>query len=34
MQDADIFLRLGASLAIGLLVGIERGWKARGAEDH
>lgn len=34
MQDADIFLRLGASLAIGLLVGIERGWKTRGAEDH
>lgn len=34
MQDADVFLRLGASLAIGLLVGIERGWKARGAEDH
>lgn len=34
MSDTDLFLRLGASLAIGLLVGIERGWKARGAEDH
>lgn len=34
MPDTDLFLRLGASLAIGLLVGIERGWKARGAEDH
>lgn len=34
MSDTDLFLRLGASLAIGLLVGIERGWKARGLEDH
>ena len=28
--DADvIFQRLGLALAIGLLVGLERGWKAR-----
>ncbi len=34
MPDFDIFSRLAAALAIGLLVGIERGWKSRGAEDH
>ena len=29
-SDADvIFQRLGLALAIGLLVGLERGWKAR-----
>lgn len=27
--ETDLFLRLGVSLALGLLVGIERGWHAR-----
>lgn len=34
MLDTDVFLRLAASLAIGLLVGMERGWTTRGAEEH
>ena len=34
MSELDVFSRLAAALAIGLLVGIERGWKARGVEDH
>lgn len=34
MQELDVFSRLAAAFAIGLLVGIERGWKARGVEDH
>lgn len=34
MPELDIFSRLAAAFAIGLLVGIERGWKARGVEDH
>ena len=29
-----MFSRLGVALAIGLMVGIERGWQARDAEDH
>ena len=29
----DLFLRLGLALAIGFLVGLERGWKER-AEDE
>lgn len=34
MPELDIFSRLAAALAIGLLVGIERGWKTRSVEDH
>jgi uncharacterized membrane protein (DUF4010 family) len=34
MQELDVFSRLAAALAIGLLVGIERGWKTREVEDH
>lgn len=34
MPEIDVFSRLAAALAIGLLVGIERGWKARDVEDH
>ena len=34
MPEIDLFTRLGVALAIGLMVGIERGWKARGVEDH
>lgn len=33
-SDVDaIFQRLGLALAIGLLVGLERGWKAREAAE-
>ncbi|MBC2836530.1 MgtC/SapB family protein [Paragemmobacter straminiformis] len=34
MPELDVFSRLAAALAIGLLVGIERGWKTREVEDH
>jgi len=34
MPELDVFSRLAAALAIGLLVGIERGWKAREVVDH
>lgn len=34
MQDLDIFFRLAVALAIGLMVGIERGWKTRDEEDN
>lgn len=34
MPEIDIFSRLAAAFAIGLLVGIERGWKARDVEEH
>ncbi|MEH6773875.1 MAG: DUF4010 domain-containing protein [Cereibacter changlensis] len=34
MPDLDIFSRLAVALAIGLMVGIERGWKARDAGDN
>lgn len=29
MADPDLFSRLGAALAIGLLVGLDRGWQSR-----
>lgn len=34
MLEIDLFSRLAVALAIGLMVGIERGWKAREVEDH
>lgn len=34
MEQTEILSRLGVSLAIGLLVGLERGWSQRGQEDH
>lgn len=34
MPELDLFSRLAVALAIGLMVGIERGWKAREVEDH
>ncbi len=34
MPELDLFSRLMVALAIGLMVGIERGWWARGVEDH
>ena len=33
MPEIDLFSRLAVALAIGLMVGIERGWKSRDAED-
>ena len=34
MAQTEILSRLGVSLAIGLLVGLERGWRQRSEEDH
>ncbi|HWM46762.1 MAG TPA: MgtC/SapB family protein [Xanthobacteraceae bacterium] len=34
MNQDDILTRLAVSLAIGLLVGLERGWRTRDEEDH
>ena len=34
MDVLDLFQRLGLALAIGFLIGVERGWKSRGAEDE
>lgn len=34
MEQSELFSRLGVALAIGLLVGLERGWSKRGEEDH
>ncbi len=34
MSNLDLFWRLGVALAIGLMVGIERGWRARDVEDN
>lgn len=33
MDQFDLFLRLGAALAIGLLIGLERGWRTRSEAD-
>ncbi len=33
MEQLDILTRLGIALAIGLLVGLERGWRLRGEAD-
>jgi uncharacterized membrane protein (DUF4010 family) len=32
--DITLLLHLGVALAIGLLVGLERGWRSRDLEDH
>ncbi|HTN60879.1 MAG TPA: MgtC/SapB family protein [Devosia sp.] len=34
MEQSELFSRLGVALAIGLLVGLERGWSKRDAPDH
>jgi uncharacterized membrane protein (DUF4010 family) len=34
MDQNEILKRLAVSLAIGLLVGLERGWRTRDEEDH
>lgn len=33
MQDLELFQRLGLALAIGMLMGVERGWQARESLD-
>jgi len=33
LPTADLLLRIGSALAVGLLVGIERGWQLRGERD-
>jgi uncharacterized membrane protein (DUF4010 family) len=34
MEDLDLFQRLGLATAIGFVVGVERGWRHRFAEDE
>ena len=34
MDQEELFRRLAVSLAIGLLVGLERGWQTREESDH
>jgi uncharacterized membrane protein (DUF4010 family) len=34
MDQEDLFRRLGVALAIGLLIGLERGWQTREESDH
>lgn len=34
MDGLDLLSRLGVALAIGVLIGLERGWKLRGEEEH
>ncbi|NGX94741.1 MAG: MgtC/SapB family protein [Candidatus Afipia apatlaquensis] len=34
MDQSQILSRLTISLAIGLLVGLERGWRTRDEQDH
>ncbi|WP_026379240.1 MgtC/SapB family protein [Afifella pfennigii] len=34
MSEMELLLRLTAALAIGVLIGLERGWKTRRAEDQ
>ena len=33
MPSTDLLLQIGSALAVGLLVGVERGWKLRGAQE-
>lgn len=33
MPTSEIFLRLGLALAIGFLIGLERGWRERDEEE-
>ncbi len=34
MDQEELFRRLAVSLAIGLLIGLERGWQTRDEQDH
>jgi len=33
LADLDVFRRMGLALAVGLLIGLERGWRERGAAE-
>ena len=33
MNHSELFLRLGLALAIGFLIGLERGWRERDEEE-
>ena len=33
MPSTELLLQIGSALAVGLLVGVERGWKLRSAQD-
>lgn len=33
MPSTDLILQIGSALAVGLLIGIERGWQLRGAQE-
>ena len=33
MPSTDLLLQIGSALAVGILIGIERGWKLRGAQE-
>lgn len=34
MPELNLFMRLGVALAIGLMVGLQRGWQSRDDEEH
>ncbi len=34
MREVEIFRRLAVALAIGLLIGLERGWQTRDDSDQ
>jgi len=34
MDQNELFQRLAVALAIGLLIGLERGWQTRDESDH
>lgn len=34
MPEINLFMRLGVALAIGLMVGLQRGWQSREIEEH
>lgn len=34
MDEVELFQRMGVALAIGLLIGLERGWQTRGMREH
>jgi uncharacterized membrane protein (DUF4010 family) len=34
MNQGEIFTRLSVALAIGMLIGLERGWRTRDEQDH
>jgi uncharacterized membrane protein YhiD involved in acid resistance len=34
MEEEELFRRLAVALAIGLLIGLERGWRTREESEH